>query len=203
MAQICFDSTTFYTIMIVGITVMIYTIITIYQDIIHRNLNSNSTLNSDSNESRKSDKLNSLNTDILKQMRLDQMINNAHQSNISTLIDPTVPPIRRNPFMTGMLPHPSSMPTNIPTRGEYGPFHMMGYLHNTNDNDQAMPLMGRRIHSNQYEYYTFHHNNPNIKIPINLKKEINDGENVDIPTYQGNTFQATIYDIDTPRYIPY
>jgi len=90
-----------------------------------------------------------------------------------------------------------------PTRGEYGSFQQVGYLYNTADVDQAMPLISRRIHSNQYEYYTFHHKNPQIKIPIKIQgnQEINDGDTVSVQGY-GN-LQAQIYDLDAPRYIPY
>jgi len=67
-----------------------------------------------------------------------------------------------------------------------------------------MPLMGRRIHSRKHEYYTFHHNNPNIKIPINIKgdQEIYDETSLQVPGYKGN-FTVKIYDLDHPRYVPY
>ena len=85
-----------------------------------------------------------------------------------------------------------------------GVYNQMGFLHNPENVDQAMPLMGRRLHSQQFEYYTFHHNNPDIKIPIKITgdKEINDGDNVTINIY-GKPFQAKIYDLDTPRYVPF
>ena len=118
------------------------------------------------------------------------------------LAHPLVPPVRRGPF--SYMPGGPTVPVSIPTRGEYGSFQQSGYLFNTNTPDQAMPLMGRRIHSNQYEYYTFHHNNPQIKIPIKIQgnKEINDGDTVTVPGYNNN-FSAKIYDLDAPRYIPY
>jgi hypothetical protein len=114
---------------------------------------------------------------------------------------PLTPPVRRNPYTAGMFP---TVPIGIPTRGEYGSFQQMGFLHNPNDQTQAMPLVGRRLHSNQYEYYTFHHNNPQIKIPIKLpgNKEINDGDNINVYGYTA-PLQVKIYDLDGPRYIPY
>ena len=116
--------------------------------------------------------------------------------------NPFVPPVRRGPF--SFLGAQLSVPVNTPTRGEYGPFHQMGYLYKVNNPDQAMPLMGRRIHSNQYEYYTFHHNNPNIKIPLKSKgdQELQNGEQLTVTGYPGS-FLVQIYDLDYPRYIPY
>jgi uncharacterized protein YdeI (BOF family) len=116
---------------------------------------------------------------------------------------PLAPPMRRGPFSYTGHRGPTA-PVGIPTRGEYGSFQQMGFLHNAADPDQAMPLVGRRIHSNQYEYYTFHHNNPQIKIPIKIQsnKEINDGDEVTVSGYTTD-MQAKIYELDVPRYIPY
>jgi hypothetical protein len=92
------------------------------------------------------------------------------------------------------------VPVGIPTRGEYGNFHQLGFLFN--NSEQAMSLMGRRIQSNKFEYYTFHHKNPQIKIPIDHAKEINTGESLVIPGYT-NQFTVRLYENDTPRYVPY
>ncbi len=96
------------------------------------------------------------------------------------------------------------VPVTVPTRGEYGSFQQTGYLYNKDLPDQAMPLMGRRIHSNQYEYYTFHHNNQQIKIPVDVagKRLLNDGETVSVSGYP-QQFHVKIYELDSPRYIPY
>ena len=121
---------------------------------------------------------------------------------LQRMTHPMAPPLRRGDFSySGQLP---TVPISVPTRGEYGSFQQMGFLHNTNDIDQAMPLMGRRIHSNQYEYYTFHHNNPSIKIPIKItgNREITDGQSINLDGYT-DALQVKIYDLDAPRYIPY
>jgi len=144
---------------------------------------------------------NNSNDSMFDQLKLGFMINQARQVDMERMMHPMAPPVRRGTF-TGMS-HVGNMPVNVPTRGEYGPFHMMGYLHNAADPNQAMPLMGRRVHSNQHEYYTFHHNNPAIKIPIKMKKEIDDGQTVNVSTYPGSNFTASIYDVDVPRYVPY
>ena len=117
--------------------------------------------------------------------------------------DPLIAPNRRSLMPPATYQTPAA-PIFTPSRGEYDNFQQMGYLYNTDDAKQAMPLVGRRIHSNQYEYYTFHHYNPSLKLPITVtgNKELNDGDNVQITGYQ-NQFKTKLYDIDVPRYVPY
>jgi hypothetical protein len=192
MAQICFDTSTFYTVMIVGCSIIAYVIITIYNDKIDE-----AKAQSQAQSQAQSDPVRD--TGFERAMFASQV---QKLEDMQRMQHPLVPPVRRGPFSyTGTGP---SVPVAIPTRGEYGTFQQMGFLHNTADEDQAMPLVGRRIHSNQYEYFTFHHNNPQIKIPIKIQgdREINDGDTVTVYGY-ANGMQAKIYDLDAPRYIPY
>jgi hypothetical protein len=176
MSQVCFDSSAFYTVMIVGVGIIMYVLT---MPIIKSHLDLNKRRNNRKNRW-------SVPTEVAHDLR------NMHH--------PLTPPVRRNPYTVGI----PMAPIGIPTRGEYGSFQQVGFLHNPNDQTQAMPLVGRRIHSNQYEYYTFHHNNPNIKIPIKLpgNKEINDGDNINVYGYTA-PLQVKIYELDGPRYIPY
>jgi len=187
MAQVCFDSSAFYTVMIVGIGTILYVIYNIYQQKLEEILTVSPEREQPSDiEFRRG-------LFAAQVQRLEDMQRMHH---------PLTPPVRRGPFSyTGTGP---SVPVSIPTRGEYGSFQQMGFLHNPDDADQAMPLIGRRIHSNQYEYYTFHHNNPQIKIPIKITgdREINDGDNITVYGY-ANPLTVKIYDLDAPRYIPY
>uniref|UniRef100_A0A6C0J4J7 Uncharacterized protein n=1 Tax=viral metagenome TaxID=1070528 RepID=A0A6C0J4J7_9ZZZZ len=201
MAQICFDTYAFLTFIFIGVSIMIYTLMQIYTDsknsIIQltnirkrehkRNIPVNIKQNSDNSENNVM-----IPPSLSRDTELDMMIH------------PMIPPVRRGyAGNMGTLLNIGNMPVNISTRGEYGEFHMMGYLHNATDQDQAMSLMGRRIHSNKYEYYTFHHNNPNIKIPINQTKEINDGDSLTLNAYPNTSFTVSIYDTDSPKYVPY
>lgn len=184
MSQVCFDSSTFYLVVLIGIIVMAYTLVQpSWQPL---------------KEEPVRDPKDDLDARLMDQLRMGLIIDQSRRQDLERFMHPLTPPIRRGIGNLGSI-----VPIGVPTRGEYGPFHMMGYLHNNADTDQAMPLMGRRIHSNQYEYYTFHHNNPTIKIPIKITKEIQDGENLTITSYPGATFRAAIYDIDLPRYVPY
>ena len=195
MGQVCFDSSAFYTVMIVGISIIIYVITTIYRDKLENTVDMQQMF-SDKAREHENSKIEESNLRGLlaaQAQRIEDMQRMHH---------PLTPPVRRGPFSyTGT--HGPTM-VNVPTRGEYGSFQQMGYLYNTNDTDQAMPLIGRRLHSNQYEYYTFHHNNPQIKIPIKINgdREINDNDSVTVQGYN-NPMQAKIYQLDSPRYIPY
>ena len=124
--------------------------------------------------------------------------------NIERLRNPLTPPTRSD---TRLPPSAVSIPISVPTRGEYGPFQMMGYLQSVDVNpadgkQQVMLLMGRRIHSNQVEYYTFHPDSKEVKIPIKQTKEFFGDETVTIEPLPGE-FTVQLYDLDSPRYIPY
>lgn len=115
------------------------------------------------------------------------------------LMDPLVPPVRRGETS----PMQSFLPFNIPTRGEYGPFEQVGYITSTEDKSKVSILMGRRIHSRQHEYYTFHPQNDKIKIPIDIagKRELRQDEKIRVDGL--GEAQVHIYEQGTPRYIPY
>ena len=114
------------------------------------------------------------------------------------LINPLSPPLRRPvellPFDT-----PKYL-ISTPTRGEYGQFQQYGILIHPTDSKQIIPLFSRRIHSNQYEYYTTSHHNPHIKIPIyiNNDKELTNGDSIDVPGYN-DKFTVKLYNLDYPR----
>lgn len=182
MAQVCFDSTAFYTVLIVSSLIIIYSLTHSYNH---------------SYNSKRPKKI--YRTVIQRPVISDYDYEESSRNfELQRFIHPLMPPLRRGPFNL------SRGGLNGSRYGSSTVFNQMGYLHNIENNDQAMPLMGRQLHSQQYEYYTFHHNNPDIKIPIKINgdKEILNDESVAIPAYP-NTFKAKIYDLDTPRYVPY
>lgn len=130
------------------------------------------------------------------------------EANYHRMAHPVIPPLQRGPFgydMPGEAPNfVPSMPISIPTRGEYGPFQQVGYIYDVAEPKHSMPLMGRRIHSNKYEYYSFNHYNQAVKIPIKVTgdREVSDGDNIPITGYTNN-FKVKLYDLDVPRYLPY
>jgi len=105
-------------------------------------------------------------------------------------------PFRENIYLDNRI--------NIPTQGEYTSWHQVGVLRQkvVTDPEQMMPLMGRKLNRNNWDYYTTNHLNTSLKIPIEQSKEFYDGDEISIPGYNG-TFVIEIYDYNKPRYIPY
>ena len=180
MPQVCFDSSTFYTVLIISVSIFVYCL-----------------LDAKYQPPRQVIKVSAATPAPARSMSLPDINEQVRSFETERFLHPMIPPLRRGPLNLG--------PRGLGHRYGYGPFspfNQMGYLLNPDNNDQAMPLMGRRLHSQQYEYYTFHHNNPDIKLPIQIQgdKEINDGDQVTLPT---GAFNAKIYELDTPRYVPY
>ncbi len=186
MTQVCFDSTNFYIALIISLAIFVYCLL----DAKH------STENTTSSKTI-APLLAPLATRPPPPRNFMDYIDEARDYETNRFLQPMMPPLRRGPLNLG--PGGASR-----RRYGYGVFNQMGYLRNPDNIDQVMPLMGRQIHSNQFEYYSFHHNNPEVKIPIKIAgdKEINDGDSVNLEAY-GKPFNVKIYDLDTPRYVPW
>jgi hypothetical protein len=102
---------------------------------------------------------------------------------------------------------------NIPTRGYPTNYQLVGILYNNNI-DIAYNLYGRQTYlgSNEYEYYIHAIiNNNDIKIPLDIKKEIYDNQEINlnksiknnILNNNDNIFKVKLYEYNTPKYIPY
>ena len=186
MAQVCFDSTAFYTVLIISMGIMIYSLTHVPVPVTVEAARTQTPLSKPRPE-------------VPLSVIYDIQMDNERRYETERFLHPMIPPLRRGPFNLG------NGGRNPNRYGYNGAYNQMGYLLNKDNNDQAMPLMGRRLHSQQYEYYTFHHNNPEIKIPIKINgdKEILNGDTVNVTNYPPDLFKATIYDLDTPRYVPY
>jgi len=121
---------------------------------------------------------------------------------------------------SNILPPERKYAINFPTRGYPDNYQLMGILLKDNI-ETAYNLYGRQTYSgsNQYEYYVHAviHNN-SIKLPLNINKEIFDGQTIDIidstrshPRNKSNVsstnelnniFKVKLYPYDIPRYIP-
>ena len=116
-------------------------------------------------------------------------------------------------------------PINIPTRGDTPPHKQKGILYKGSINDSSskpgdnsdsviLPLYGKRCYqrSQNWFYYTMSNNYNSMKIPITINgddctddrgcKELNDGDTVTIPSYNG-VFTCKMYKDEKLRYIPY
>ena len=103
---------------------------------------------------------------------------------------------------------------NLPTRGYPTNYQLLGILYNNNI-DIAYNLYGRQTYlgSNEYEYYIHAIiNNNDIKIPLDIKKEIYDNQEINLNksiknnilnNNNDNIFKVKLYEYNTPKYIPY
>ena len=107
---------------------------------------------------------------------------------------------------------PTQVPINIETRGPSSAFSQIGILTKSEEN-LILPLMGRRLMRDKYQYYTFSNTgNINTKLPVSKNgksctgeygcDELYNGDTVYVEGYK-DTFLATIYENSRFNYIPY
>lgn len=196
-AGICFNSSSFYTIIVIVVFIFILTIFSIneeknYYERKYNELNKTSqyyitTLEKQNEQQR-------------QQRQQQQQEQQQQQQDESG-------PFRQDIYnqTSQTQSTQNSIKINQNTRGEYTNWHQVGILSpkNSTNNETIMALYGRRLHSDNWEYYTTHHINTDVKIPLeNIKKELYDGDSVSITGYQ-DQFVVEIYDLDAPKYIPY
>lgn len=126
------------------------------------------------------------------------------------------------PDLRGFVAPPGivAVPINVPTQGLPQEFQQMGVLTapggstmSASPNRTLIPLLGRRSAASRdrYNYYTRTDGINPIQIPVSYKNrgceddtgcdEIFSGDTVAVPLL-GQTFTATVYKYNTPRYIP-
>jgi len=101
---------------------------------------------------------------------------------------------------------PTYTPINIPTRGIPESFQSIGII---NIDDKTLPLYGRRINNDRWNYYTRTDTYNPVPIPIRFQKrdcmddigckEIMSGDEAHVMNKFGKT---TIYNYNGPKYIP-
>lgn len=121
------------------------------------------------------------------------------------LLDPYLPPLRSD------VPFPRGVPINVRTQGTPSEYRQVGIL---TRGDTILPLMGRPLLANRdtWNFYTMNDKNTMIKLPVVSRGKsctrehgcdnIYDGDTVYVEGYN-DTFNVTMYDNDTLRYIPY
>lgn len=156
---------------------------------------------------------NSYNMDVIKNPLMPPLKRNYHLEN------------EINNLQSNLNINPKGIPINIETRGSGGDFQQLGMLYKNeisdegkapgnNTDNSVLPLYGKPTYrgSNKFLYYTETDKLNPVKIPINVNSkdcsddmgcdELNDGNSVNIPSYNG-TFKVKIYKFNKPRYIPY
>ena len=131
------------------------------------------------------------------------------------VINPLLPPERSHPYKNNYGNHLRGIgvPVNIPTRGYAGEFQQVGILVN-NNNDKILPLYGKTTYpgSSKWLYYTSTDKFREVKLPIFKNKkncthefgcdEVYDKDELNVPAYN-EIFKVSLYNLDTPKYIPY
>lgn len=126
----------------------------------------------------------------------DALRNEMDQSQRDVLRNPYDPPLR--------------MPINVPTQSIDASYRQVGILTNGN---HILPLMGRPLFTNRdkWNFYTMTDKSNMIKLPILYKgknctgeygcQNVYSNDEVHVEGYN-DTFQVTMYENDTLRYIP-
>mgnify|MGYP005657183403 FL=1 len=127
--------------------------------------------------------------------------------------NPYMPPLKHNFFVPPTTGDPRGVPINIPTRGFISEYKQVGLLNRVNGKETVLPLLGRPLYSNRqkWQYYTMREYN-NIKLPVSKNgnsctseygcDELFNGDTIYVEGYK-DAFKITLYEIESPRYIPY
>ena len=132
---------------------------------------------------------------------------------MNRVINPLIPPQRSSPYRLNRV----GVPINVPTRGHATGYQQVGVLieEGSGGDKKLLPLFGQQTWpgSRQWQYYTSSDGFQSVKLPVQNKSrncqgsqgcdEIYDGTDVAISGYASKQFKATIYKLDSPRYIPY
>lgn len=141
-----------------------------------------------------------------------------NRKNYERTINPLLPPERSYESTYGI-------PINVPTRGYSGGYQQVGYMYKDGVADESnkvgsgsdsviIPIYGQPTYpgSNKWNYYVSTDKYHSVKVPFKYNgkqsddthgiSELYDGDTVSLPAYNG-TFQVSMYNYDSPRYIPY
>ena len=128
----------------------------------------------------------------------------------SVLLNPYTPPLSNTRFFSSNLGYS----INIPTSSVNASYRQVGILTRLNGVETILPIMGRPLHANRnkWQYYTMSDKNNSVKLPVSRNgrsctseygcDSLYNGDNVFVEGYN-DAFKVTIYDNDTPHYIPF
>lgn len=129
-------------------------------------------------------------------------------------LNPHAPPLKQNRFFPPNNIDVRGVPINMRTSHYNMSYKQVGILTREHGKETILPIFGRPLHSNRnkWQYYTMTDKNNMIRLPISRNgrsctneygcDELFNGENVYVEGYK-DSFNVTIYENDTPRYIPY
>ena len=210
---ICFENFTF-TFVIIALLVIIYFIYTrqTYPYSNKQNHNMRITDNSTADYSRPVGSSNNQNLGSLFGLfpRPSYSFSNVQND---VLLNPYTPPLKDERVI---MSHDvrGGIPININTRAVDTNYRQVGLLKRMNGQELLLPLMGRPLYvgRDKWQYYTMNDSNNQLKLPVSFKSksctneygcdEISNGDTVYVDGLDA-TFQATLYDNATMRYLPF
>ena len=189
-----------------GIIIIIIILSVLY---VFNNNNYRTLFGKQPNQIISSNQVNSIDNNNLMQQPIQEQTNHDRR----VISNPLYPPLQRG------------ISINEETRESGGDYQQLGILSKNsinngegtpgnNTDSVVLPLYGKPTYrgSNKWLYYTETDKLHPIKIPVTYKNkdctddygcdEIYDGDNVVIPSYNGD-FKVKIYKMNKPRYIPY
>lgn len=204
---ICFENFTFVYILI-AIIVIIYIIYVRQTTYKNMPINNNNTTDSNSNSANSNESgLNSLFGIFPRPSYSFTNVQN------DVLMNPYAPPLKdERVFQTNDVR--GGVPININTRAVDTNYRQVGLLKRMGGQEMLLPLMGRPLYvgRDKWQYYTMSDTNNQIKLPVSFKSksctseygcdEISNGDTVYVDGIDA-TFQITMYDNATMRYIPF
>ena len=205
---ICFENFTLLYV-IIAILVMIYLFY------VRQSSMNNDNQRQSNNANRSEDNYSQQNASIMSSMlgifpRPSYSFSNVQND---VLMNPYSPPLKDERVIMSNDVR-GGVPININTRAVDTSYRQIGLLKRMNGEETLLPLLGRPLYvgRDKWQYYTMNDSNNQLKLPVSFKSksctseygcdEISNGDTVYVDGINA-TFQATIYDNATMRYIPF
>jgi hypothetical protein len=128
-------------------------------------------------------------------------------------LNPYAPPLKENRFFPNNIDVRGIVPINMQTSHYDLSYKQVGILTRQSGKETILPIFGRPLHTNRnkWQYYTMTDKNNMIRLPLSKNgksctneygcDELFNSDNVYVEGYK-DAFNVTIYENDTPRYIP-
>lgn len=132
----------------------------------------------------------------------------------NVLQNPFVPPMKDGNYFPKNSSDPRGIPINIKTRSFDSTYRQVGILTRNSGDETILPLMGRPLDNarGQWQFYTMSDKHMSVKLPVSKNGRSCTGEYGCSDLFNGDTvyvegyndaFKVTIYENNSPTYIPY
>jgi hypothetical protein len=227
--KICFDS--IYVIIIIIVSILICYVVYSQQlqknnnDLLKQNLceynieflknqinKCNTLCKNDEQQIENNEKPHEIETKIqhnkcdLQQINRHNNYNKIRKIDYDVIYDPLIEPIKRPPINTiiDIINNPNF---NIATKNNFDDNRLIGYLQCKDSDNNILPLYGKSDYYNHnlFSYYTeiILSSNKTIKIEIEQKKELFDGDDITLTNLNNKLYNVKLYKKNIFEYNPY